>query len=146
MLSLPLAKELKATGLEWKINKNDFFAIPDRGLDDNIFVISDMTVLVETLSGALAVTFHGAVEWALDHVEVAELVWVPREEQLRELLEQYLIGEREPSLVLISTADGYRCEIQFEGQFLAFDAFGASDAYGLALLYILQNLTSENRN
>ena len=139
MLSLVLAQELKTRGLDWKITKNDFFVIPDRGLDDTIFVVSDMTVLVETLSGALAVTFHGAVEWALDHVEVAELVWIPREDQLREMLEQHLIGEREPPLVLISTADGYRCEIQFQGQFLAFDAFGACDAYGLALLYILQN-------
>lgn len=140
MLSLVVAQQLKKGGLDWKIAKNDFFVIPDRGLDDTIFVISDMTVLVETLSGALAVTFHGSVEWALDHVEVAELIWIPREDQLRHMLEQYLIGVREPSLVLISTADGYRCEIQFQGQFLAFEAFGAGDAYGKALLYILQNL------
>jgi hypothetical protein len=139
VLSLVLAQQLKTAGLDWKVAKNDFFIIPDRGLDDTVFVISDMTVLVETLFGAQAVTFHGAVEWALDHVEVAELVWIPREDQLRDTLEQYLIGEREPSLVLISTADGYRCEIQFQGKFLAFDAFGAGDAYGTALLYILQN-------
>jgi hypothetical protein len=140
MLSLVLAQQLKAAGLDWKIAKNDFFVIPDRGLDDTIFAISDMTVLVERLSGALAVTFHGSVEWALDHVEIAELVWIPREDQLREMLEHHLIGEREPPLVLISTADGYRCEIQFQGQFLAFDAFGACDAYGAALLYVLKNL------
>ncbi len=139
MLSIPLAQELKTSGLKWSPIKNDFFVIPERGLDDNVFVINDMTVLIETLSGRLAVTFHGAVEWALDHVEVTELVWLPREEQLRELLEQALIGEPEPTLVLISTADGYRCEIQFQEQFLAFEAFGVSDVYGSALLYILKN-------
>ncbi len=138
MISLTLAQQLKKSGLRWKINKNDFFAVPDRGLDDSVFVISDMTVMVEVVSGALAVTFHGAVEWALDHVEVTELVWLPREEQLREMLEQLLIGQPEPILVLFSIADGYRCEVQFQEQFLAFEAFGASDAYGQALLYILQ--------
>lgn len=138
MISLALAQQLKKSGLRWKINKNDFFAVPDRGLDDSVFVISDMTVMVEVVSGALAVTFHGAVEWALDHVEVTELVWLPREDQLREMLEQLLIGQPEPILVLFSIADGYRCEVQFQEQFLAFEAFGASDAYGQALLYILQ--------
>jgi len=137
MLSLVIAQQLKEAGLSWNVAKNDYFIVPDRGLDDNIYVISDMTVMVEKLSGALAVTFHGAVEWALDHVEVADLVWIPREDQLRALLEQHLIGVPEPSLVLISTADGYRCEIQFREQFLAFEAFGAGDAYGQALLYIL---------
>jgi hypothetical protein len=141
MLSLALAQKLKVSGLSWQVTKNDFFAAPDRGLDDKVFVISDMTVMVETLSGQLAVTFHGAVEWALDHVEVAELVWLPREEQLREQLEQHLIGEPEPTLVLVSTADGYRCEIRYQGDFLAFDAFGAGEAYGLALLHLLQGQT-----
>ncbi len=139
MLSIPLAQELKKYGLTWNVTKNDFFVVPDRGLDDNIFVINDMTVLVEKLSGRLEVTFHGAVEWALDHVEVSELIWLPREEQLRELLEQGLIGQPEPALVLISTADGYRCEISFHELFLAFESFGVSDVYGAALLYILQS-------
>ena len=119
MLSFTLARELKVSGLSWPLAKNDFFIVPDRGLDDDIFAVSDMTVMVEKLAGTLSVTFHGAVEWALDHVEVAELVWLPREDQLRELLEQYLIGAPEPALILISTADGYRCEIQFQGGFLA---------------------------
>jgi hypothetical protein len=139
VLSLSLAQQLKASGLDWKVARHDYFSIPDRGLDDTIFVISDMTVMVERLSGRLAATFHGAVEWALDHVEIAELVWLPREDQLRETLEQHLVGEPEPALVLVSTADGYRCEIHFQGKFLAFEAFGASDAYGQALLFLLQN-------
>ncbi len=138
MLSLALARKLKAVGLTWTPAKNDFFAIPDRDLDDIIFVISDMTVLVEKLRGQLAVTFHGAVEWALDYMMIAELVWMPTEAQLRQLLEQHLLGEPEPVLTLISTSDGYRCEIQFRGQVLAFEAFGASEAYGLALLHLLE--------
>ena len=139
MLSINLAQQLKVSGLEWQLQKNDFFHIPDRGFDDTVFVVTDMTVLVENLHGNLAITFHGTVEWALDHVLVTELVWLPSESQLREELEKHLIGETEPSLVLISTADGYRCEIRFKGEFLAFEAFGVSDVYATALLYVLQN-------
>lgn len=138
MLSLTLAQELKAVGLSWSPAKNDFFAIPDRQLDESIYVITDMTVLVEMVNGQLAVTFHGAVEWALDHVFVADLVWLPTETQLRELLEQRLLGEVEPTLQLTSTADGYWCQIRFQGERLLFEAFGATEAYAAALLHVLQ--------
>lgn len=139
MLSLTLAQELKAAGLNWTPAKNDFFAIPDRELDEGVYVISDMTVLVEPVNGQLAVTFHGAVEWALDHVFVTDLIWLPTETQLRELLEQRLLGEIEPALQLTSTADGYWCEIRFQGERLLFEAFGASEAYGAALLHVLKH-------
>jgi hypothetical protein len=139
VLSLSLAKQLKAAGLSWIPTQNDFFAIPDRGLDDVIFVISDMTVLVEKLGGQLAVTFHGAIEWALDYVMVAELIWLPTETQLRELLEQHLIGEPQPALTLVSTPDGYRGEIQFQGETRVFEGFGVSEVYGTALLHVLTN-------
>lgn len=137
MLSLTLAKELKAAGLVWTPAQNDFFAVPDRGLDENVFVISDMTVLVELVKGQLAVTFHGTAEWALDHVLIADLVWLPTETQLRELLEQRLLGESEPVLQLTSTEDGYGCEINWRGERLLFEAFGAAEAYAKALLHIL---------
>ncbi|MCB0209959.1 MAG: pilus assembly protein CpaE [Anaerolineae bacterium] len=139
MVSTSLAQQLKSAGLEWKLNNNDFFHIPDRDFDDRVFVVTDMTVLVEKLHGNLAVTFHGTVEWALDHVLVAELVWLPSESQLREELEKNLVGEPEPSLTLISTTDGYRCEICFKEKFLAFEGFGVSDVYAMALLYVLKN-------
>ncbi len=139
MISLSVAQQLKEAGLEWTPAKNDFFAIPDRGFDDTIFVISDMTVYVAKIGGQLAVHFHGALEWALDHIMVAELVWLPTETQLRELLEQRLVGQPEPALMLVSTADGYRCEIKFQGEMLDFEAFGVSETYGMALLHVLKN-------
>jgi len=137
MLSLSVAKELKEAGLIWIPAQNDFFSIPDRGFDDSTFVITDMTVLVETVKGELAVTFHGTAEWALDHVLIADLVWLPTETQLRKLVDQRLIGEPEPPLRLTSTADGYQCEIQFRGESLCFEAFGASEAYAKALFHLL---------
>ena len=82
---------------------------------------------------------HGAVEWALDHVMVAELIWVPTETQLRELLEDHLVGEPQPALSLVSTPDGYRSEIQFREETLVFEGFGVSEVYGTALLHIFEN-------
>lgn len=143
MISLTLARQLRAAGLAWKPSKNDFFAIPDREMDDMRFVLTDMTVMLELIRGELAVTFHGAIEWALDHVMVAELVWIPTEAQLREMLEQRLVGEPQPAVTFYSTADGYRCDIKFGGQEHSFEAFGAGDAYGLALLHVLEN-SAEN--
>ena len=139
MISQNLAQRLKEGGLSWTPAKNDFFVVPDRGLDDMIFVINDMAILVEKLWGHLSVTFHGTPEWALDHVMVTELVWLPTETQLRDRLEERLVGEPQPNLTLVSASDGYICEIKFAGQQLTFEAFGANDAYGQALLHILEH-------
>jgi hypothetical protein len=137
MLSLDLAGQLKAAGFSWTPHENDFFAIPDRGMDDKVFVISDMIVLLEIIKGQLAVTFHGSAEWALDHIVIAELIWLPTETQLRTALEERLMGETQPVLALTSTRAGYRCDIQFRGAPLVFEAFGASEAYAEALLHVL---------
>jgi hypothetical protein len=138
MLSLSASLELKEAGLTWTPALHDFFAIPDRGLDDRVFVISDIQVNVQTLSGHLSATFHGTVEWALDHVVVDELVWLPTEEQLREDLEGRLVTRSGVGVKLISTPDGYVCEIQVGDRPLRFEAFDASAAYAAALMYVLE--------
>jgi hypothetical protein len=117
MVSLSTAKKLKKAGLEWKPATNDFFAIPDRGFDDKIFVISDMFAYVEKLRGRLAVTFHGMAEWALDYIMVADLIWLPTEAQLREELEKLLPADGKPALNLTSTPDGYICQIRLPHRF-----------------------------
>ncbi|MCZ7671506.1 MAG: hypothetical protein M5U34_32405 [Chloroflexi bacterium] len=38
------------------------------------------------LKGWPAITFHGTSEWALDHIFMEEVVWMPTEEQLRQEL------------------------------------------------------------
>lgn len=139
MISVTLAQKLKRVGLDWTPTKYDFFMVPDRGLDDQIFVISDLAVIVEKLHGQLAITFHGTPEWALDHVVVTEAIWLPTETQLRELLEARLVTERQPAVRLTSVSDGYWCEIQLQERVVLFEAFGAGEAYGLALLYVLEN-------
>ncbi len=139
MLLLSTAQKLKEAGLTWKPALHDFFAIPDRGFDDKVFVISDMFVNVELLRGHLEATFHGSVEWALDHILVDELVWLPTEEQLRNELEGRLIPVSEAGMKLTSTPDGYVCEFQVGDRWLRFEAFDASETYASALLYLLKS-------
>ena len=59
--------------------------------------------------------------------------------QLRELLEERLIGERQPALTLSATQLGYRCSIRFGDQLLTFEAFEASEAYAAGLLHVLRS-------
>ena len=143
MISIPLALELKAAGLVWTPRLHDFFAIPDRGLDERLFVIGDILVSIERLRGEQLISFDGATEWALDYVLTGDALWMPSEEQLRELVEEHLALMAQPALRLSSTADGYRVTLSWlaenqAAKILEFEAFGASDAYARALLFMLQ--------
>lgn len=137
MLSMKTAEALREAGLEWTPALLDFFTVPYAGLENQVFVLSDMTVMAEPIRSRLAITFHGTVEWALDHVWVGEALWIPREDQLRELLEEWLLGEPQPALILRTTQLGYACEIQFRRQQLSFEGFEASEAYAAALLHVM---------
>lgn len=144
MISLPLATRLKSVGLTWKPALHDFFTIPNSDLDQRIFVVSDMTIDVRQLLGHQTITFNGAVEWSLDYIRKTDAVWLPTEEQLRELLQDLLLAESQPAIELSSWLDHYRCQIEFEDKSLEFDAVSASDAYGHALLHVLQQLSAED--
>lgn len=137
MLTLRTAQALRQAGLTWSPQPLDFFAIPLAGFEDQVFVINNMTIMAEPIRGKLAITFHGTVEWALDHVWVGEVVWIPREDQLRDMLEERLVGEPQPALVLSTSQLGYCCDISFQGQQLSFEAFLANEAYAAALLHVL---------
>lgn len=141
MLSLDTATKLKNAGLEWHPTEHDAFFIPMPDLDERVFVISDMSVIVEMMGDDKAITFNGTAEWALDYLVLTEAVWVPSETQLRAMLEEKLVwrGEAQPVLTLSSTSDGYFCEINFKQERCRFDAFGASEAYAAALLHVLEN-------
>ncbi len=138
MLSVNTAKALRQAGLTWQPAELDFFAIPLPGFEDQVFVITNMTVMAEPIRERLALTFHGVAEWALDHVWVGEALWLPREDQLRELIEAQLLGQPEARLVLHTIPLGYRCEIHRQGRVMMFDAFDAAEAYAAALLYLLR--------
>lgn len=140
MLSLATAQKLKQAGLRWEPAFNDFFAIPDRNMDNRIFVISDMLVTVEMLSGMQIVSFQGASEWALDYLATIEAVWLPREDQLRQALEGALIMKGGAKVQLNGGLGGYHCAFTYKKQRKRFSAEVASEAYAAALLFFLENV------
>lgn len=85
-MSLHLAQALAAAGVVWSPANGDRFVVPDRDLDDQVFVLSDMVIEVRESSTGPLLAFNGTTEWALDSLEAAEAVWLPREDQLRGLL------------------------------------------------------------
>jgi len=92
VISLRLAERLRASGLPWHPSSGDRFVVPGRDMDDDVFVISDMTVEVQELVDRSVIGFNGTTEWALDSLEVEQVLWLPREQQLRELLGEHFVS------------------------------------------------------
>ena len=98
MLSLELALALREAGVAWRPAPGDAFMVPDRDLDEQVFVLSDMVIQpVDVPDGPPILAFNGTTEWALDSLAAHEAVWLPREDQLRALLGPSFAGlERVP--------------------------------------------------
>ena len=138
MISQALAVQLKEAGLVWHTSVHDFFAIPDRDMDGRIFVLSDMMVTMELLRGWPAMMFHGTSEWAMDYLLTHEAVWMPTESQLRENLEEELAARNGRFIQLQRQDEAYACEILLGEKRMQFTAVDPSEAYGQALLELLQ--------
>ncbi len=134
MIPLDLAARLRDAGLTWIPAQGDRFMVPGRGLDDQVFVLSDMTIEVHELPDGPVIGFNGTVEWALDDLEKDEALWLPREDQLRDL-----IGP--PFLRLERTGEGYRVLTVVDGEVTAFCGADPDEAYGNALLDLLARPT-----
>jgi hypothetical protein len=131
VLPVPLALRLRDAGLRWKPAPGDRFAIPDRDLDDEVFVLSNMVIAVHELPDGPVIGFNGTTEWAMDDLEQSEAIWLPREDQLRELLGgTFHMLER--------THGGYRVEITIGDRRLGFESATAEQGYGEALLDLIQ--------
>lgn len=138
MISLALARQLKEAGLVWRTSLHDFFAIPERGLDDKVFVISDVMVTMVLIRGWPALTFHGTAEWAADHLFTHEAVWLPTEADLRQELVRQLGQKGAPALQLALRPDGeYVCQIGTGAEARTFSGETAVAAYAGALLHLL---------
>ena len=128
MLSFQLATALRDAGVAWTPAPGDAFVVPDRDLDEQVFVLSDMVIqTVEVPDGPAMLAFNGTTEWALDSLEAHEAVWLPREDQLRELLgEAFVSLERLPGDPV-----GYAVTLSDGRRYVDVDAAGA---YGRGLL------------
>lgn len=131
MLDLQLARALHDAGLPWEPAEGDRFVLPDRDLDGRVFTISEMVVEVRRSPVGALIAFNGTTEWALDAIEQAEAVWVPREEQLREALGISLL-----SLARLGD-DGWRCTYHVGEALREVETDTAVDAYARALLDVL---------
>lgn len=135
MLSLGTARALRDAGLQWTPARGDSFVIPDRDMDSEVFVLSDMTIEAHRFPAGTFLAFNGTTEWALDSVEQSEALWVPAEHQLRELLGEAFAG-------LAPTGDGYRVTLRVDGTTSGYDGGDAAEAYAQALLHLLGNRRS----
>jgi hypothetical protein len=130
LLDVQMAQRLKEAGLTWKPGPGDRFAVPDRDLDEEIFVLSNMTIQVHNLPDGRIIGFNGTTEWALDDLEMDEAIWLPREDQLRELLGGTFRA-------MHRTDAGFEVVIDLLGESRTFVGPTPEEAYAAALLHLL---------
>lgn len=92
MITVELARSLRDAGLRWHPETGDRFVIDKPGIDDDVYTVSEMTVERHDSPTGTVLGFNGTTEWALDSVTASESLWLPREDQLRELLGPSFIG------------------------------------------------------
>ena len=130
MIGVHVAQQLREAGLTWKPAPGDRFAIPDHDMDDDVFFLADMTIEVYQVPDGRVIGFNGTTEWALDDVELEETLWLPREDQLRELLGgTFRSLRRGPA--------GYEVETSLLGEDRTFAGPTPEEAYAAALLHLL---------
>ena len=135
MISIELARALRDSGLLWRPASGDAFRIDRPEVESDVFTVSDMTVEAHVFSTGTILGFNGTTEWALDSVGIEESVWLPREDQLRELLSstfRTLIRE-----TAVDDTTVFRVHAVFGGRSHAFSGADAADAYGRAALALI---------
>ncbi len=130
MITRELAEALAAAGLVWTPVNGDRFLVPDRDMDDTVFVISDMTIDVVDVPWGALVRFNGTVEWALDSIMQHQVVWLPREDQLRDALGERLVR-------LERLAGGYAAVVHTPAGEESYTDADAERAYARALLSVM---------
>ncbi|MGH3369875.1 MAG: pilus assembly protein CpaE [Nocardioidaceae bacterium] len=130
MITLDQATRLRRAGVLWVPSAGDRFVVPDRDMDEDVFVVSDMTVEVHDYPGGKVIGFNGTTEWALDSIEQREVVWLPRENQLRQLLANRFVR-------LEADEDGFAVDLSYDGEVRRYTGQDAEQAYAEALLGLL---------
>jgi hypothetical protein len=130
VISTPLARALRDSGLVWKPRVGDAFRIDRFEVDAEVFHLSDMTVEAHEFSTGIVLGFNGTTEWALDSVSIEDALWLPNETQLRELLRTAFTG-------FVATDAGFSVTATIDGFSCSFEAPIAEDAYARALLALI---------
>lgn len=130
MLPVAVAQALRDAGLSWQPASGDRFVVADRGMDEQVFVLSDMTVEVHEHPTGPVIGFNGTVEWALDSLDQKDALWLPREDQLRGLLGASFVR-------LERAGEVHRVVADYGGRRLQAESPDVEEAYALALLQLL---------
>jgi hypothetical protein len=131
VITVELGAQLRDAGLVWDPKPADRFAIPDRDLDDEVFVISEMTIEAHALETGGIVRFNGTTEWALDSLAQDEAIWLPHEAQLRSLLGSAFVR-------LEALPGGFMVVVEHDGVQQRHIDIDAERAYARALLAVLR--------
>jgi hypothetical protein len=146
MISTALARELRDAGLAWVPVSGDSFQLaPDNenvaDFEGDVFTVSDMTIEAHQFSTGTVLGFNGTTEWALDSVALDDALWLPREDQLRELLRGTF-----HSLLREVGDDGlvrYTVRALIDDRDAAFQSDDPTEAYGLAVLALIRSVRAE---
>ena len=135
MISRELALSLREAGLVGHPESGDRFQLDLPGdveaeAEADVFTVSEMTIEARRYPSGTILAFNGTTEWALDSVAFADAVWLPREDQLRELL-------RATFRSLTRLDDSFEVEVELGGERMRFDHPDVAEAYGLALLELV---------
>jgi len=132
VISLDLAQRLHDAGLAWSPRNGDRFWLPDRELDQTVFTVSDMVVEVRDQPAGRVFAFNGTTEWALDDVEEHEAVWLPRLDQLLDILGTQFLS-------LTARSGGHVVRLQVGRRQQEHVDVEATDAAARAVLSLLQS-------
>lgn len=135
MISRELSIALRDAGLVWHPESGDRFQLDlpeqvEAEIEADVFTLSEMTIEARRYPSGTILAFNGTTEWALDSVAFADAVWLPREDQLRELL-------RATFRSLTRLEDSFQVEIEVAGDRRRFEHPDVAEAYGLALLELI---------
>ena len=131
MISTELAVALREAGLVWRPASGDRFQLDEPEFEADVFTVSEMTIEPREYATGAILAFNGTTEWALDSVALEDALWLPREDQLRELL-------RATFRSLTRLEDAYRVDAVIQGEPLSFEHPEPADAYALALLELVR--------
>jgi hypothetical protein len=132
VISVSAAERLSRAGLVWHPAAGDRFTIRSDELMAQVFTISDMVVEPHHYPTGTVLGFNGTTEWALDSVRQEDALWLPREDQLRELL-----GPAFRSLARSTTGE-FQVLVEVPGRpERVFGSDNAADAYADALLALM---------
>lgn len=133
MISTDAALALRDAGLAWHPVSGDRFQLDEPEFEADVFTVSEMTIEPRQYPTGTILAFNGTTEWALDSVALDDALWLPREDQLRELLRGAFRG-------LARLDDTYRVDIMVRGEELRFEHPEPADAYALAVLHLLSRI------